>query len=192
MYTTTKSLDANVGYSYDRVGTLCDEPNGLTCSFNVATRWGRAKTLLPYSSFEGAALDVKRGELSGFLVPGAYPELSSFIMDAALVAKEVFIMKIAPLVLVGVDEAQPPVVAVVFHHPATAPLLPELPIKFQRNEFASSNSVACKLLLQETSGAAAITNMLCASFYDLRIYKVLREGIDMPFIYFAKAQDVQD
>lgn len=192
MFTMIKPVEANAGYSYDRVGTLCDEPNGLTCSFNAATRWGKAKTLLPYSSFEEAALDVKRGKLSGFLVPGAYPELSSFIMDAELVAKEVFIIKIAPLVLVGLDEAQPPVVAVIFHHPATAPLLPELPIKFQRNEFASSNSVACKMLLQETSKAAAITNMLCASFYSLSIYKVIREGIDMPFIYFAKAQDVQD
>lgn len=189
MVTTTKPLEAHAEYSYDRVGTLCDEPNGLTCSFSVATRWGKAKTLLPYASFEEAALDVKRGKLSGFLVPGAYPDLSSFIMDAGLVATEVFIMKIAPLVLVGLDEAQPPAVAVIFHHPATAPLLPELPIKFQRNEFASSNSVACKVLLQETSKAAAITNMLCASFYGLNIYKVLRAGIDMPFIYFAKAQD---
>jgi len=181
--------DDGVEYSYDAVGTLCDEPNGLTCSFNVATRWGKARSVLPYPTFEEAALDVKRGALRGFLVPAAYPELNVFIMDAELVAKEAFIMRISPLVLVGVDEAQPLGVEVIFHHPATAPLLSEVPFGFQRNEFASSNSVACKSLLLKPSGAAAITNRLCASFYSLNIYKILRPGIHMPFIYFENAQD---
>lgn len=173
-------------YSYQSVGTLCDEPNGLTCSIDAAKRWGKAKDIKPYPTFEEAANDVKQGTISAFLVPCAYPRLNTFIMDSELLANELFSLRIPPLVLVGVEKDPPTSVKTLFLHPATFPLVPEVPILSDQQEFVTSNSKACAILLESPSSAIAITNGLCASFYHLHTYKVLREGILMPFICFTR------
>ena len=64
-----------------RLATLCDDPIGLTCSIDVARRWGGAKEVAPFASFEAASAAVKEGVADAFLVPGAYPHLNGFIMD---------------------------------------------------------------------------------------------------------------
>jgi hypothetical protein len=173
-------------YPYPRLGTLCDEPNGLTCSFDAAKRWGRAQTISACPSFEDAAERVKRGELSAFLVPAAYPGLNRLIMDSRLVAAETFILPIPDLVLVGRDETAPERVEVLFHHPATTALLPETGIAYRDTRHSTSNSAACKDLLGCELPAVAVTNQLCASFYALPVYKVLRRGIAMPFVCFQR------
>jgi hypothetical protein len=175
-------------YLYSSLGTLCDEPNGLTCSFYVAQKWGQAERIVPYPTFEAAAEDVKRGSISAFLVPGAYPQLGSFIMDNKLVARETFIMQIPALVVAGIPNLPPEKVDVLFHHPATAPLLSEVQINFQRNEFVPSNSKACECLpLQNAHSCIAITNELCLHYYRLNLYQVLRPSIQMPWICFTQA-----
>lgn len=173
-------------YKYQSIGTLCDEPDGLTCSIDAARRWGKAKQIESYATFEEAANGVKQGDISAFLVPCAYPRLNAFIMDEGLLVKEMFSLKIPPLTLVGVAKEPPISVDILFLHPATFPLVPEIPILFQSHQFVTSNSQACVILLKSSSSAMAITNGLCASFYQLHTYKVLREGILMPFICFTK------
>lgn len=173
---------------YQSLGTLCDEPNGLTCSFHVARQWNKAVEISPFPTFELAASAVKQNQISAFLVPGAYPKLSTFIMDRDLQVRETFISTIPSLVLVGREESMPQSVETVFYHPATTDLLPEIGIAYQTREPVMSNSVACKALLSCNDSAVAITNQLCAVFYQLHIYKLLRKGIKMPFICFVKAQ----
>lgn len=178
-----------LGHSYDKVGTLCDDPAGLTCSFDAVKRWGKARIIEPYNTFEEAATAVKNDEISAFIVPCAYPRLSYFIMDPDLVTHETFIIRIPSLIVVGKEPDMPSAVDVIFHHPATTPLLSEIPFDFQRDKDVTSNSKACVELLNATSQAAAITNELCATFYQLKTYKVLRPGIMMPFACFIKAQE---
>jgi hypothetical protein len=97
-----------------------------------------------------------------------------------------FSLKIPSLMLVGVEKEPPASVDILFLHPATFPLVPEIPIFFRDHQFVSSNSQACAVLLEASVPAVAITNGLCASFYPLYTYRVLREGILMPFICFTR------
>jgi len=181
MINSSEALNQESLYTYQSIGTLCDEPNGLTCSFDAARRWGRAKQIVSYPTFEEAAQAAKNSAISAFLVPCAYPQLSSFIMDTELVAKESFLLRIPSLVLVGTDSTPP----------ATTPLLPEVPISFQKSEFVTSNTKSCIRLLEKPSVAIAITNSLCASFYQLNTYKTLRKDILMPFLCFVKADETE-
>lgn len=167
------------------LGTLCDEPNGLTCSMNAARQWGKASKLIPFPSFEAAADAVKSGFISAVLVPGAYPLISRFIMDSGLRVRETFTQVIPDLVLVGVNKVMPTKVDVVYHHPATEPLLSEIPLPFDRHEPVTSNTQACIHLITYAKACAAVTNRLAANFYDLYVYKVLRGGIVMPFVILA-------
>lgn len=180
------SCDLLPCFEYQSVGTLCDEPDGLTCSIDAARRWGKAKQIMSYPSFEEAADHVRQGIISAVLVPCAYPRLNFFIMDNGLLVKELFSLKIPPLLLVGVEKDPPASVETLFLHPATFPLVSEIPILFQNHQFVSSNSQACTVLREASASAMAITNGLCASFYNLHIYKALRDGILMPFICFIK------
>lgn len=173
-------------FKYSTLGTLCDDPNGLTCSFDVAQRWGRAKEIVPYSTFEQAAEAVKIGGIQSFLVTAAYVNVYKFIMDAELLADEVFLMKIPDLVLAGREEKQPSNTDVVFYHPSTAPLLDEIETIYTSHKPVTSNSRACVELF-ETPGSIAITNRLCADHYKLNIYQVLRKSMTQPWISFVKA-----
>jgi hypothetical protein len=172
--------------TYDKVGTLCDEPIGLTCSMDAARRWGKAKEILPFPTFEDAAEAVKHEAAAAMLVAGAYPFIRRFIMDIGLKAKEAFIQKIPALVLVGLAPAKPSHCNVLFHHPATDELLPEVQIDFEENLHVTSNSQACVKLLAHLGLSIAITNRLCADHYRLSIYKVLRESVAMPWVVFEK------
>lgn len=178
-------------YIYQSLGTLCDEPNCLTCSFDAARRWNKARHLYPYRTFELAAEAVRSGEIEAFLVPGAYPQISYFIMDSALTVSDTFVMQIPPLVLVGVDSVAPRESDVLYHHPATTPLLSDIDIKYNTHEPVTSNSRACAALLEKPEHSVAITNRLCADHFRLNVYKTLRAGIQMPWICFVKASQTQ-
>jgi prephenate dehydratase len=175
-------------YIYSTLGTLGDTNGFLTCSMHVAKEWNKASQIKPYSLFEYAAQDVKKGNLTCLLVPGAYPKINSFIMDKELSVKETFIKEIPSLVLVGTNEIMPDEVEFIYHHPATTDLLSEVNLSFKRQEKASSNSEACVKLLNNSNKAVAITNQICASHYNLHVYKVLRKRIDMPWICFTKKE----
>ncbi len=175
---------SNEGTAYPSIGTLDDEGLGLTCSFDAARRWGRARKVLGYPSFEAASDDLKRGRISAFLVPAAYPKLHLLIMDKEIHAAECFITIIPPLVLVGRDRPSLDAV-VVYHHPATQPLLHEIDLKISGTKKVASNSSACTAVLDGPSEAMAITNGLAARAYRLRTHQVLRPALSMPFICFT-------
>jgi len=118
----------------------------------------------------------------------AYPRLNALIFDEALVIRETFLRRIPPLVLVGAYDTIPDDLRVLYHHPATTPLLPETGLSFQPTELVSSNSVACKLLLDSPDDSLAITNQLCSDHYGLHIFKVLRPGTLMPWVVFGRAE----
>ena len=84
-----------------KVGTLGDSSGSLTCSMYIARRWNVNSEIIPYHSFEAAADALKRKELSCILVPAAYSNISEFIMDNKLIATEVFLESLPPLVCVS-------------------------------------------------------------------------------------------
>lgn len=172
--------------SIQRLGTLGDDPIGLTCSMDVARRWGCARTIEPFSSFEKASHAVKQGHVDAFLVPGAYPSLNAFIMDSALMASDTFVMAIPSLVLCVAANATVQNVQYIFHHPATTALLPEVEILWKEAVHASSNVEACRNLLDSPENSACVTNLLCANHFNLKIIQTLRQGISMPWICFKK------
>jgi hypothetical protein len=173
--------------SYESLGTLCDEPDGLTCSFDAARRCARAGTLKGYPTFEAAAEAVKCGAITSCLVPAAYPGLAALLMDPQLSVDDVFVSVLPPLVLVGRDRNEPRSVEVVFHHPATVRLLDEIGIEYERAVTVTSNTRACVQVLESSTSAAAITNLLSADHYGLRVYRMLRVGLRMPFICLVRA-----
>lgn len=172
--------------SIERLATLCDDPVGLTCSMDVARRWGFAKEVTPYASFEAASFAVKEGLADAFLVPGAYPRLNAFIMDAELNAAKTFIMKIPALVLACLPDQIDSKFHTIFHHPAVTPLLAEIDMPWDSAIHASSNSEACRMLLARPTPSACVTNALCAAHFKLKTLKELRSGIAMPWICFEK------
>jgi prephenate dehydratase len=173
--------------TYGRMGTLCDEPNCLTCSFYIAREWGGATEILPYPTYEEAAEAVKAGLLDACLVAGAYPRINGLIFDEGLVVRESFVMQIPPLVLVSALGVVPDDLRVLYHHPATTPLLAETGLTYQPTELVTSNSMACKKLLASPEDSMAITNQICADHYQLPVHKVLRPGTKMPWVVFVRA-----
>lgn len=171
---------------YEILGTLGDEDGYLTCSMHIAKEAEKAHHIKPYPYFEAAAEDLKKGEISCLLVPGAYPKVNHFIMDSEMIVNEVFIRKIPSLVLCGTAQQSPLSTTTIYHHPATTDLLAEVEVDFDNNTPVSSNSEACRMLLQSAQASLAITNQICADFYKLVTYKVLRKEIDMPWICFTR------
>ena len=184
----TKNTNESKLATFDKLSTLCDDPAGLTCSYHVAKNKQIAKEILGYPSFEDAAISVKENISNAFLVPGAYPKVNSFIMDPQLVVKEVFIEKIPALVFATkIDEnLVNDKDKVIYHHPAVTPLLSELAINWTKTIHASSNSQACKLLIENPENSRCITNQICAHHYKLKIIKILRTGIQMPWLCIEK------
>lgn len=175
-----------------RIGTLGDNNGCLTCSMYIAQKWYKYKEIIPYLTFEAAAFDLKRDRLSSVLVPAAYPKISEFIMDKELVAKEVFIEQIPPLVCVRkYSENDKGVVNKIYLHQATYKLLDDLEIESQKVKisFVNSNIEACQCLLRNgRENSVAITNKLCADYYALNIIKELRNGVFMPWVCFRKME----
>ncbi|MFC9711286.1 hypothetical protein ACFTRD_24410 [Paenibacillus sp. NPDC056933] len=171
---------------YAVLGTLGDDEGFLTCSMHIAKKLGNSERIKPYPEFEAAAEDLKSGVISCLLVPGAYPKLNSFIMDSELVVSESFVEKIPALVLSGFDAVCPEQIDIIYHHPATTYLLSELDTIYRESRTVSSNPEACRKVMHNKEKSIALTNQLCAEHYGLVTYKVLREGINMPWVCFTK------
>lgn len=171
---------------YAVLGTLGDDEGFLTCSMHIAKKLHNADTIVPYPLFEEAAKDLKSERISCLLVPGAYPKINSFIMDSELEVSESFVRKIPALVLSGFEKKSPPNIDIIFHHPATAFLLSEVTTSYKENIAVSSNTESCKMVIENKNRSIAITNQLCADHYGLTTYKVLRKGINMPWVCFTK------
>lgn len=176
---------------YKILGTLGDEEGYLTCSMHIAKKMDNADQIKPYPHFEEAAEALRSGNISCLLVPGAYPRINHFIMDAELKVSETFIEKIPSLILCGVQDSCPEQVKKIYHHPATTYLLSEINTVYIENVPVSSNPEACRMTLQSPNESIAISNQLCANFYGLTTYEVLRDGIDMPWVCFTKSEGVK-
>lgn len=172
---------------YAILGTLGDDEGFLTCSMHIAKKLNNSDLIKPYPQFEAAAEDLKSGAISCLLVPGAYPKLNSFIMDSELVVSESFVEQIPALVLCGSHAVCPDQIDIIFHHPATTYLLTEISTTYRENSTVSSNPEACRKVMHNAEGSIALTNQLCADHYGLVTYKVLREGINMPWVCFTKS-----
>lgn len=184
--TPTLRPGVNTRKIIQKLGTLGNDSMGLTCSMDVARRWGGAESIEPFASFEKASHAVKHGHVDAFLVPEAYPHLNSFIMDSALTASDTFIMEIPSLVFCVAPHKPVADVQLVFHHAATTALLSEVAIPWKEAIHASSNVEACHSLLERPEESACVTNALCASHFKLKLIQVLRDSISMPWICFRK------
>jgi len=178
---------------YEKIGTLCDDPAGLTCSHDTLTRYGLARMIVPFPSFEAAAGSTIHGEIDGFWVPAAYPDVRKFFVDQelTLVREEIPVMTIPNLVLVGKTLTPPSSIHKIYYHPATSNFLDEIRIPYQQYclmEQVTSNSMAAKAVIQDEEDSVAITNNLCAKHYGLHVYQTFREDIAFPFFLFIKFQ----
>ena len=169
-----------------RLGTLGGERGDLTCSMHVARTWNGADGVEPFGSFEEAGLALKRGQLDGVLIPGAYPRLGEFIMDAQLVVTDSFVMRIPDLLLARKHRCRDVAVERVYHHPATTSLIPETGLTGFIAVPVTSNVAACEALLSDNGAAACITNRLCAIHFELDVVLTLREGLLMPWVCFRQ------
>ena len=170
---------------HQRLATLGDEGAELTCSMHVARRWGGAREAVGCASFEAARELLRTGQADALLVPAAYPQLNTFIMDEALCASQVFIMPIPALVLATRSVPTKAQLHQMIHHAAVAPLLPELGLSWQQALLASSNAEACRLLQVAPEPSACITNALCSAHYGLHVVRELRPNLAMPWICFV-------
>ncbi len=173
------------------LATLGDNNGYLTCSMYVAYHKLRRYSISPYSSFEDAINALKKGNVSLVLVPSAYSLINNFIMDNEIYVKKTFIEKIPPLVLVAKIDAQEMLnkkSEVIYLHEATTSVLDE--IKFDKKILihkVGSNIEACKCLLNDKNiYNCAITNLICADYFNLQIIKELRADIRMPWVVFEK------
>lgn len=107
-------------------------------------------------------------------------------MDSELAVSESFVEKIPALVLSGFHAVCPDQIDIIYHHPATTYLLSELDTTYRENSTVSSNPEACRKVMHNTEKSIALTNQLCADHYGLVTYKVLREGINMPWVCFTQ------
>lgn len=187
MYIKSGFLHPESLFKIPKLGTLCDDPMGITCSMHIARQWGGAKTIEPFDTFEDACAAVKDKRIDAFLVPAAYPCLNAFIMDAELVVFDTFIMRIPALVLATSNENTTRGVDFLFHHPAVAPLLSEMDLPYTKAIEVSSNVDACRKHMALVHNSACITNALCVEHFNMRVVQTLRDGICMPWICFRKA-----
>lgn len=174
-----------------KLGTLGDNSGYLTCSMFVAHKKMPTYSIIPYPTFENAINALKCGEVSLVLVPSAYSLINRFIMDKKICVMKTFIEIIPPLVIVGKNFKKEGImkdVTKIYLHEATISILNEL--KFESAPSickVESNIEACKFLLDdEDINSCAITNLLCAKYFDLNIIKTLRDGVKMPWVIFSK------
>lgn len=173
------------------LGTLGEEGGYLTCSMYVAHKKKPAYSIAPYSTFEAAVDALKRGEISLVLVPGAYPSISKFIMDKDIFVKKTFVKRIPPLVVATKKHTVLNCYTdfrKIYLHEATLCMIDELDlIKTIEIKKVTSNIDACKYMLHDQNcHCVAITNLLCANYFNAKIIKVIRKGIRMPWVIFAK------
>ena len=82
------------------LGTLGNNTDYLTCSMYVGNKRYINSIIRGYPTYEAALPDLKSKTISALLIPAAYPKINNFIMDEELLAQEVFIGPIPPLVLI--------------------------------------------------------------------------------------------
>jgi len=169
---------------YSKVGTL---GNHLSCSAITAMKSNIANSILLYKSFESASSELKKGRIDALWVPGAYPQVGSFIMDSNLKVVGAHLITIPDLVLAGRLDIKPVGVQKVFFHSAVEKLLLELKLIWGEKITVQSNPEASQLVLKYPYSSIAITNSSCAEYYGLIIYAVLRKSINMPFMLFESA-----
>ena len=148
-------------------------------------------SIIPYPTFENAIYALKCGEVSLVLVPSAYSLINRFIMDEKIRVMKTFIEIIPPLVIVSKNLKREVIVkdvTKIYLHEATISILNEL--KFESAPLickVDSNVEACKFLLNDDDiNSCAITNLLCAKYFDLNVIKTLRVDVKMPWVIFSK------
>ena len=171
-------------YCYSSVATLGKH---LTCSYFATKNYCRTTSIKMFNSFEDAATAVKEGIVQAMFVPGAYQNIRSFIMADFLSVRETEVLQIPALVLAGKFIKQPAEIKRIYLHPAPEILLSEVDTKYEEKVFVSSNPNACLNVLANENNSIAITNINCAEYFDLHVYKILRSGIFMPFVLFVRA-----
>lgn len=154
-------------------------------------KWGISRSIESFPTFECASAAVKEQRIDAFLVPGAYPQSSTFIMDDLLLASHVFIMGIPSLVLAVASPEIPDSLDVIYHHPATTALLSEIEIDYKKSIQTSSNTQSCRQMLNGPHHCACITNSLCSTHFNLNVIKILRKEISMPWICFKKSNSTE-
>lgn len=171
-------------YSKIKIATLCDTPQGDTCSA-IATRYYFPDSeIVPSASFEDAADAVETGEADRCFVPTGYPMFTRILFRHKI--DGIFVHRIPDLVLVGIKNSAPDKSTILFHHPAVEPLLPLVDIDFTIRQEATSNTKVCELVLQAGGNALGITNSAAASTFGLYRYSTLASKVDMPFVLFQK------
>lgn len=165
------------------LGTLGKDVSDPTCSMLAAQKIKVKDAIIGYSTFEEAIADLKCKMVQEVLIPAAYPNIRTFLMDEQLKVKKIFVFDIPDLVLVTEKELDE--YRTIFLHPATESLLDFVTIKFKTKNFVNSNSIACEMVLKNKE-CCAITNRSCAVSYNLEILEVLRKSIHMPFMVFGE------
>ena len=169
------------------VGTLGNDVNDPTCSILAVKSLNEPFTIVPYQEFEQIVEPLLAEDVDAMVVPGAYPNISKFIMNELLVVSNVFTFVIPSLVFGSKESVAKIEYDVLYNHPATNPLTNDINAKWGDQINVSSNSVACLNVLQSLHReCCAITNSACAEHYGIYVHKVLRAGINMPFVVFVK------
>jgi len=175
---------------YNKVGTLGNSPNDVTCSIEAAKNWNKAEEIVAFPKFEYAVDELKAGKIDSVIIPCAYPDIRVFIMDEQLAVTETYFFFLPSLVFVSRRLKADRHYDVLYNHPATNVLIKETNVEFETNINVNSNTTACTEVLSAQSSCCAITNELCAKKYGLQIHKYLREKLRMPFLVFANKGDL--
>lgn len=168
------------------IGTLGKDTNDVTCSILAAKSLGSTFKLFAFNEFELAAQSLIENNIDAMIIPGAYPNISKFIMDDHFIVMDVFTYIIPSLVFASKDDVYKSKYDILYNHPATNPLLNDINnVIWDKQENVSSNTVACLKVLESENTSCAITNAVCAQKYGLSVNKIIRKGINMPFVIFT-------
>ena len=80
------------------IGTLGKDTNDVTCSILAAKSLGSTFKLFAFNEFELAAQSLIENNIDAMIIPGAYPNISKFIMDDHFIVMDVFTYIIPSLV----------------------------------------------------------------------------------------------
>lgn len=145
------------------IGTLGNDSNDVTCSVLAAKSLGKSFTIAAFREFEFAANSLIENGIDAMVVPGAYPNISKFIMNERLAVVDVYTYIIPPLVFASKYMTSKSEYETLYNHPATNPLLSDIVnVKWKKQENVSSNTIACLKALESNYTACAITNAACA------------------------------
>ena len=161
------------------VATLAQSIDSPTCSAIIARQLGFK--LLPCSSFEKAIDSVKNGLAQYALVPGAYPDIRSFLMDGSLNLSKAFAKPIPNMVLAKPDTEIKS--KTIYAHPATKPLWGDYESDYLMYPILSNEECA---KLAKKKSTYCITNEAAAIAENLIVLDVLRKSANMSWNLFSK------